>query len=70
MSRINNYVAKLVLRQTETSTFQVCYTKTRTEDMILNELPGTISNMGNDREKEKNDSLGDNFLFTYSECYC
>jgi hypothetical protein len=60
MSRISHYVAKLVLRQTETSTFQVCCTKTRTEDMVLNELPGTILNMDNDREKEKNDSLGDN----------
>jgi hypothetical protein len=60
MSRINLYVAKLVLRQTETSTFQVWYTKTRTEDMIVKELPGTILNMGNDTDKEKNDSLGDN----------
>jgi hypothetical protein len=60
MSRINHFVAKLVLRQTETSTFQVCYTKTRTEDMVVIELPGTISNMGNDSEKEKSDSLGDN----------
>jgi hypothetical protein len=53
-------VAKLVSRQTKTSTFQVCYTNTRTEDMVVRELPGTISNMGNDTEKEKNDSLGDN----------
>ncbi len=60
MSRINHYVAKLVLRQTETSTFQVCYTKTRTEDIVVKESPGSISNMGNDTEKEKNDSLGDN----------
>ncbi len=60
MSRINHYVAKLVLRQTETLTFQVCYTKTRTEDMIVKELPGIISIMGNDTDKEKNDSLGDN----------
>jgi hypothetical protein len=60
MSRINHYVAKLVSRQTETSTFQVCYTKTRTEDMIVKDLPGTISNMCNDTDKEKNDSLGDN----------
>ena len=60
MSRINHYVAKLVLRQTETSTFQVCYTKTQTEDMIVKELPGTILNMGNDTDKKKNDSLGDN----------
>jgi hypothetical protein len=60
MSRINHYVAKLVLKQTETSTFQVCYMKTRTVDMVVKELPGTISNMGNDTENEKNDSLGDN----------
>jgi hypothetical protein len=60
MSRINHYVAKLVSKQTETSTFQVCYTKTRTVDMVVKELPGTISNMGNDTENEKNDSLGDN----------
>ncbi len=56
MSRINHYVAKLVSRQTVTSAFQVCFTKTRTEDKI----PGTISNMGNDTDKEKNHSLGDN----------
>ncbi len=60
MSIINHYVAKRVLRQTETSSFKVCYTKIRTEDMIVKELPGTISNMGNDTDKEKNDSLGDN----------
>ncbi len=60
MSRINHYVAKPILRQTETSTFQVCYTKARTEDMIVKELPGTILNMGNDIDKEKNDNLGDN----------
>jgi hypothetical protein len=59
MSRINHYVAKHVMRQTETSTFQVCYTKSRTEDMVVKELPGTIWNMGNDTEKE-NDSMGDN----------
>ncbi len=29
--------------------------------MVVKELPGTILNMGNDTEKEKNDSLGDNF---------
>jgi hypothetical protein len=34
--------------------------KTRTEDMVVKELPGTISNMGNDTDGEKNDSLGDN----------
>jgi hypothetical protein len=28
--------------------------------MDVKELPGTISNMGNDTEKEKNDSLGHN----------
>jgi hypothetical protein len=28
--------------------------------MIVKELPGTILNMGNDTDKEKNDSLGDN----------
>jgi hypothetical protein len=42
----------------ETSTFQVCYTKTRTEDMVVKELPGTICKMGNDTDKQKNDSLG------------
>ncbi len=60
MSRINHHVAKLVLRQTETLTFQICYTNTRGEDMDVKELPGTISNKGNDTEKEMNDSLGDN----------
>jgi hypothetical protein len=30
MSRIDHYVAKLVLKQTETSRFHVCYTNTRT----------------------------------------
>jgi hypothetical protein len=60
MSRINHYVAKPFSRQKDTSTFQVCYTKTRTEDMVVKEFPGTISNMGNDTDKEKNDSLGDN----------
>jgi hypothetical protein len=59
MSRINHYVAKLVLRQTKTSRFQVCYTTTRTVDIEVKELPGTISNMGNDTENEKNDSLCD-----------
>jgi hypothetical protein len=41
MSKINHYQAKLVSRQMETSTFQVCYTKTRTEDLAFKELPGT-----------------------------
>ncbi len=59
MSRINHYVAKLVSKQTETSRFQVCYTNTRTNDIEVKELPGTISNMGNDTENEKNDSLCD-----------
>jgi hypothetical protein len=31
MSRVNHYVAKLVLKQTRTSRFQVCYTNTRTQ---------------------------------------
>jgi hypothetical protein len=60
ISRINHYGAKLVSRQTKTSTFQVCYTKTRTEDVVVKEFPGTISYMGNDTDKEKNDSLGHN----------
>jgi hypothetical protein len=30
MSRVNQYVAKLVSKQTGTSRFQVCYTNTRT----------------------------------------
>jgi hypothetical protein len=60
MSRINHYGEKLVSIQTETSAFHVCYTKTRTEDMVVKELPGTISNMGNDPDEEKNDSLGHN----------
>jgi hypothetical protein len=59
MSRINHYVAKLVSKQTETSRFQVCYTNTRTVDIEVKELPGTISNMGNDTENEKKDSLCD-----------
>jgi len=59
MSRINHYVAKLILKQTETSRFQVCYTNTRTVDIEVKELPGTLSNMGNDTENEKNDSLCD-----------
>ncbi len=43
--------------------------KTRTEDMVVKELPGTISNMGNDTEKEKNDSLGDNFSFHHYQSF-
>ncbi len=50
MSRINHYVAKLVSKQTEKSRFQVCYTNTRTIDIEVKELPGTILNMGNDTE--------------------
>jgi hypothetical protein len=60
MSRINHYQTKLVSRQTETSTFQVCYTKTRIEDLVVKELPGTICGIGNDSDEEKNDSLGHN----------
>jgi hypothetical protein len=60
MTRINHYEAKLVSRQTETSTFQVCYTKTRTEDLVVKELPGAICGIGNDSDKEKNYSLGHN----------
>jgi hypothetical protein len=61
MSRIYHHGAKLISRQIRTSTFEVCYMKTRTEDMVVKELPGTISNMGNnDTDKEKNDSVGDN----------
>ncbi len=59
ISRINHFVAKLVSKQTETSRFQVCYTNTRTVDIEVKELPGTLSNMGNDTENEKNDSLCD-----------
>jgi hypothetical protein len=59
MSRINHYVAKLVSNQTEKSRFQVCYTNTRTFDIEVKELPGTISNIGNDTENEKNGSLFD-----------
>ncbi len=44
----------------ETSTFQVCYTKITTEDLVVKELPGTIYGIGNDSDKEKNDSLGHN----------
>jgi hypothetical protein len=44
----------------ETSTFQVCYMKTRTEDMVVKELPGTICEIGNDSGEEKNNSLGHN----------
>jgi hypothetical protein len=60
MSRINHHRAKLMSRQMETSTFQVCYTKTRTEDMVVKELSGTICKIVNDSDKEKNDSLGHN----------
>jgi hypothetical protein len=60
MSRINHYQAKLVSRQMETSTFQVCHTKTTTEDLFVQELPGTICGIGNDSDEEKNDSLGHN----------
>jgi hypothetical protein len=62
MSRINHYEAKLGSRQTETSTstFQVCYTKTTTEDLVVKELPGTICGIHNDSDEEKNDSLGNN----------
>ncbi len=52
-------MAKLVLKQTETSRFQVCYTNTTTVDIEVKELPGNISNMGNDIVNEKNDSLCD-----------
>jgi hypothetical protein len=58
MSRINHYQAKLVSRKTETSKFQVWYTKTTTEDLVIKELPGTICGIGNDSDKEKNESLG------------
>jgi hypothetical protein len=64
MSRINCYVAKLVLKQTETSRFKVCYTNTRTIDIEVKELPGTLSNMGKDTENEKNDSLCDTVLLS------
>jgi hypothetical protein len=36
---------------------------TRTVDIEVKELPGTLSNMGNDTENEKNDSLCD------TDCY-
>ncbi len=57
-------MAKIVSKQTETSRFQVCYTNTRTVDIEVKELPGTISNMGNDTENEKNDSLCDTVLLS------
>ncbi len=59
MSRVNQYVTKLVLKQTETSRFQVCYTNTRTLHIEIQEFLGTISNIGNDTGHEKNDSLCD-----------
>ncbi len=64
MSTINHYVARLVLKQTETSRFQVCYMNTRTVDIEVKELPGTLSNMGNHTENEKNDSLCDTVLLS------
>jgi hypothetical protein len=43
---------------------QVCYTNTRTADVEVKELPGTLSNMGNDTENEKNDSLCETVLLS------
>jgi hypothetical protein len=43
MSRINDYVAKLVDRETDTSTFQVFLLNTPTIDMKVKELPCKIS---------------------------
>jgi hypothetical protein len=43
MSRINDYVAKLVDRETETSTFQVFLLNTPTVDIEVKELPVKIS---------------------------
>jgi hypothetical protein len=43
MSRINDYVAKLVDRETETSTFQVFLLNTPTIDIEVKELPCKIS---------------------------
>jgi hypothetical protein len=59
MSRVNQYVAKLVSKQTGTSRFQVCYRNTRTFHIEIQEFPGTISNIRNDTGHEKNDSLCD-----------
>ncbi len=57
MSRVNQYVAKLISKQTGTSRFQVCYTNTRTPHIEIQEFPGNISTNGNDIGNEKNDSL-------------
>jgi hypothetical protein len=46
MSRINDYVAKLVTRETDTSTFQVFLLNTQTVDTEITELPCNTSNMG------------------------
>ncbi len=46
MSRINDYVANLVARETDTSTFQVFLLNTQTFDTEVTELPCNISNMG------------------------
>jgi hypothetical protein len=59
-SRINHYKAKLVSKQMETSTFQVCYMKTTTEDLVVKELSGTICGIGNESDKENYDILGHN----------
>jgi hypothetical protein len=59
MSRVNQYVAKLILKQTGTSRFQVCNMNTRTLQIEIQEFPGTISNIGKDTGHEKNDSLCD-----------
>jgi hypothetical protein len=46
MSRINDYVAKLVAREIDTSTFQVFLLNTQTIDTEVMDLPCNISNMG------------------------
>ncbi len=46
MSRINDYVAILVARETDISTFQVFLLNTQTVDNEVTELPCNIPNMG------------------------
>ncbi len=45
MSRINDYVAKLVARTPDIQTSQVFYVNTRTFDSKVTELPCKMSNM-------------------------
>ncbi len=48
MSRINDYVARLIARKTDTSTFQVFLLNTQIFDTEVTDLPCNISNMVTD----------------------